>query len=379
MKNSMQDTGRNPDLWYRIKNEGDIPSPALLVYPDRIEENILRMIRISGDTDTLRPHVKTHKMPEIVRLQIKHGIRKFKCATIAEAEMTARSGAKDILLAYQPVGPNIERLLTLQERFREVEFSCIADNNDIFKQLSDAAVQKDTTLRVWLDINVGMNRTGVKPDIDAINLYKNLTGQPGIKSQGFHVYDGHIHDSDFSVRKKRCDEAFSKITQLRKETEEMAGSQVRIVAGGTPTFPVHALRSGVEKSPGTIILWDYGSDSSYKDLDFLYAAVILTRVISKPGKDLICLDLGHKAIASEMEQPRIMIFGLDNFRIVGHNEEHMVISTPEASRFTVGEVLYGIPKHICPTVDRYDYAVAVKENEASSQWYIEARKRKITI
>jgi D-serine deaminase-like pyridoxal phosphate-dependent protein len=151
------------------------------------------------------------------------------------------------------------------------------------------------------------------------------------------------------------------------------------VAGGTPTFPVHALRNGVEKSPGTLILWDYGSNSSYKDLDFLYAAVILTRIISKPGKDLICLDLGHKAVASEMEQPRIMIFGLDNFRIVGHNEEHMVISTPEASRFRVGEVLYGIPKHICPTVDRYDYAVEVKGQLASLQWYIEARKRKITI
>jgi D-serine deaminase-like pyridoxal phosphate-dependent protein len=375
----MENSGKLSGSWYRIRNEEDIPSPALLVYPERIEENILRMIRISGSSDTLRPHVKTHKMSEIVKLQLKHGIQKFKCATIAEAEMTAHAGAKDIMLAYQPVGPSIERFLALGEKFRKAQFSCITDNESIIQQLSDAAVKRNTVIPLWLDINAGMNRTGVNPDKYAVKLYKMIVDKPGLKAEGLHVYDGHIHDKEFTERKKKCDEAYSKVTHLIKEIMEMTGFQVRVVAGGTPTFPVHAQRIGIEKSPGTIILWDFGSASSFMDLDFLYAAVVLTRIISKPGKNLFCLDLGHKAIASEMEQPRIMIFGLDNFNIVGHNEEHMVISTPEASRFSVGDVLYGVPKHICPTVDRYDNAVVVKKHEASSLWNIEARKRKITI
>lgn len=375
----MKNSGQLSDFWYRIRNEGDIPSPALLIYPERIEENILRMIRISGGSDTLRPHVKTHKMSEIVKLQLKHGIHKFKCATIAEAEMTAHAGAKDIMLAYQPVGPAVDRFLTLGEKFGEAHFSCITDNESIIQQLSDAAIGRNTVIRVWLDINAGMNRTGVNPDKYAVKLYRMIIDKPGLKAEGLHVYDGHIHDKEFTERKKKCDEAYSKVILLIKEIMEMTGSQVKVVAGGTPTFPVHTQRTGVDKSPGTTVLWDYGSASSYRDLDFLYSAVILTRIISKPGKNLICLDLGHKAIASEMEQPRIMIFGLDDLNIVGHNEEHMVIFTPDAHRLRVGDILYGVPKHICPTVDRYDYAVVVKGHEASSLWNIEARKRKITI
>jgi D-serine deaminase-like pyridoxal phosphate-dependent protein len=367
------------DLWYRIKNDGDIPSPALLVYPERIEENILRMIKTSGKVDLLRPHVKTHKMPEIINMQMKHGIKKFKCATIAEAEMAASAGAIDVLLAYQPVGPNIDRFLRLFEVFGETKFSCLADSVEIVNQLATAAERKHSVVPVWLDINVGMNRTGVDPGKDALFLFKRIIESPFLTAEGLHVYDGHIHDKDLSERKKKCDEAFSKVTLLRKEIRKQFNSPFGIVAGGSPTFPVHARRGDVETSPGTIILWDYGYSSAFADMDFLHAAVLMTRIISKPGKDLICLDLGHKAIASEMGQPRIMLFGLENYQIIGHNEEHMVIFTPEAWNFAVGDVLYGIPWHICPTVDRYDFVDAVIDGKASVRWNVSARKRKITI
>jgi D-serine deaminase-like pyridoxal phosphate-dependent protein len=92
---------------------------------------------------------------------------------------------------------------------------------------------------------------------------------------------------------------------------------------------------------------------------FLHAAVILTRIISKPAHNLICLDLGHKAIASEMPHPRLKILSLENYSVVNHSEEHMVICTDEAENFRVGDILYGIPYHICPTVDRFDVAVMV--------------------
>ena len=78
--------------WYKAANINSIVSPALLVYPDRVEANIIKMIETAGDVKRLRPHVKTHKMSEIIKLQLSHGIRNFKCSTIAEAEMTADNG-----------------------------------------------------------------------------------------------------------------------------------------------------------------------------------------------------------------------------------------------------------------------------------------------
>src|SRR2546423_1439411 len=99
--------------WFKLSNEAEIPSPALLVYVERAEENIRRMIALAGGSARLRPHIKTHKMPALIERQLRAGISKFKCATIAEAEMTARAGAADVLLAMQPVGPNIDRLIKL--------------------------------------------------------------------------------------------------------------------------------------------------------------------------------------------------------------------------------------------------------------------------
>jgi D-serine deaminase-like pyridoxal phosphate-dependent protein len=114
-------------------------------------------------------------------------------------------------------------------------------------------------------------------------------------------------------------------------------------------------------------------------MDFMHAALLLMRIISKPKEDLVCLDLGHKALASEMPHPRVKIFEIENYEVVSHNEEHMVLRTPEASSLNVGDVLYGIPYHICPTVDRYDYVSVVRDKKVSEQWKVEARRRKLTI
>ena len=102
-----------PESWYLADDINQIDSPALLIYKDRVQHNIALAIQIVGDAARLRPHVKTHKSPEATKLMLEAGITKFKCATIAEAEMLAQCGAPDILLAYQPVGPKIGRLLKL--------------------------------------------------------------------------------------------------------------------------------------------------------------------------------------------------------------------------------------------------------------------------
>ena len=375
----MSETITNKDPWYRITNPDEVYSPALLIWPDRIEDNIRKMIGIAGDPGMLRPHVKTHKMPEIVRLQMKYGITRFKCATIAEAEMVAACGARDVLLAYQPAGPNISRFFELKRRFPGTDISCIADCEDVIRELSANAAGNKTVTAVFLDIDTGMNRTGIAPGKVAVRLYKLITELPGITAGGLHVYDGHIHEKELSLRRKICDEAYKPVTSMIEEISRSTDHPVRVVAGGTPTFPIHASRKGVETSPGTPLLWDYGYSTSFTDLDFLHSAVLFTRVISKPSEDLICIDLGHKAVASEMPQPRIFLPEIDNYDIIAHNEEHMVIRTREAGRLKVGSVLYAIPFHICPTVDRYDKVSVIREGKATEEWKVEARKRQITV
>lgn len=365
--------------WYKAENIYEISSPSILIYPDRIEDNIRRMISIAGDPLRLRPHVKTHKMPEVVKLQMKNGISKFKCATIAEAEMAATAGAPDLLLAIQPVGPNLEKFFNLRKKFIRTTFSCIADNDNDLCRISAMSMTTGMVTSVWLDINVGMNRTGIIPGDDAKRLYKKISSLPMLKAGGLHVYDGHIHEPDPGKRKIMCAEAFAPVVAMLESLSNEGISDITIVAGGTPSFPIHARHGKQELSPGTTLLWDWGYATSYPDLEFLHAAVLITRVVSKPAPGLLCLDLGHKAVASEMPHPRVKFMELDNYQFTGHNEEHLVISTPDAERFKTGDVLYGIPWHICPTIDRHDRATVVNNNKAEGEWMIEARKRKITI
>ena len=188
------------DDWHTLADPDEIPSPALLVYPERIGENIRRMIAALGQAERLRPHVKTHKMAEVVQLQLKAGITKFKCATIAEAEMLGQAGAKDVLLANQPVGPNIDRLLGLGGWFRDVRFSTIADDAETVGNLAQAAQAAGVTLPVWLDLDVGMGRTGIAPGQGAATLYKLIGQLPGVEPAGLHLYGGHLHDSDPAKR-----------------------------------------------------------------------------------------------------------------------------------------------------------------------------------
>src|SRR5690349_13855054 len=123
--------------WYRIDNINEVDSPALVIYVDRVKENIKTLVASIDNVNRLRPHIKTHKSAEVTKLMLEAGIRKFKCATIAEAEMLAEAGAPDVLLAYQPVGPKADRLLSLAQNFRSTTFSCLIDNIESAQHLSE--------------------------------------------------------------------------------------------------------------------------------------------------------------------------------------------------------------------------------------------------
>jgi D-serine deaminase-like pyridoxal phosphate-dependent protein len=364
--------------WYTFHGVEQIPSPALLVFRDRVKENLGRMIALAGGTQRLRPHVKTHKMAEAVHMQLAAGIDKFKCATIAEAEMLARAGAPDVLLAYPIVGPNVGRLANLVEAFPDARFSALTDDANALRAISRQFADKPQPVEILLDIDNGMHRSGIAPAA-AGELYRLLADLPGVRPGGLHVYDGHVRDAELIERTEHVRRDFAAVDDLWRGLTKAGLPVPRVVAGGTPTFPIHARRTDLECSPGTCVFWDIGYATKFPDLDFLHAAVLLTRVVSKPTSDRLCLDLGYKAVSPDNPQPRVSLLEVPDAVPVVHSEEHLTVETPRAGDFKVGDCLYGVPYHVCPTVALHREAVVVEGGRVAAHWQVVARDRLLTI
>ena len=364
--------------WFYIENIAETDSPALVIYPDKIKKNIALAKAMINDVDRLRPHVKTNKIAEVCTMMLDAGITKFKCATIAEAEMLAMIKAPDVLLAYQPVGPKMQRLIALIKMYPQTLFSCLLDNEETAQQLAILCAKNNIVLPVFIDINVGMNRSGIGAT-KALELIKKLEPITALHLAGFHVYDGHIRDSDFTSRKQQSDAAFAPVETLCQQASALCKHQLKIIAGGTPTFPVHVQRKDVECSPGTFIFCDWSYKHSLPDEPFEYAALVVSRVVSIIDEETICVDLGHKAIAAENPLPRVHFLNATDAVPHSQSEEHLVLKVPLNNHYKTGDVLYGVPVHICPTVALYDIAHTVKNNQITHSWKVIARNRAINV
>ncbi|MCX2718188.1 D-TA family PLP-dependent enzyme [Lentiprolixibacter aurantiacus] len=365
--------------WYELKDTDQLVTPCLLVYPDRISKNIERMVEIAGTPSRLRPHIKTHKTAEIIQMQMDKGINQFKCATIAEAELLGNCKAPDVLLAMQPVGFNIVRLFNLIETFPETRFSALVDCMEIREQLEQEARKRHIKLGIYLDLNTGMNRTGIIPGNKALELYRSIWGSENLEAEGLHAYDGHIRNTDFEERRTVCKKAFEPVQKLKEDIEREGMSVKFIIAGGSPSFPVHALNEEVITSPGTTLLWDARYESLFPEMKMLTAAVLCSRVISRPAPNVICLDLGHKALAPEMPFPRVELLDIDNCRQISQSEEHLVLECSDPEQFQIGDVVYAIPMHICPTVAKYRQLITVSKGKVTGSWKVAARDHQLTI
>jgi len=365
--------------WYIIDNIEKLDSPALVVYPERVKQNINTLIGMIDAVERLRPHAKTYKNKEVASLLMAAGINKFKCATIAEAEMLAMCNAPDVLLAYQPVGPKLQRFARLISTYPNTRFSCLVDNVSAAAEISEAAVINKIQIPVYIDLNIGQNRTGILPDA-ALKLYTECDILEGIIPEGLHAYDGHLHDADFQVRTETCNTCFEPVAKLQSDLQQIGYPKPVIIAGGSPTFPVHAKRKEVECSPGTFVYWDRGYQTILQEQPFLTAVLVICRIISLPDETKVCLDVGHKSISAENEiSKRIYFLNAPELVMVSQSEEHLVADAWKGHQYKIGDVLYGLPYHVCPTVALYERAITIEENKTSGEWKNIARDRKITV
>jgi D-serine deaminase-like pyridoxal phosphate-dependent protein len=368
---------------YRIADTSAIYSPALLFYKDLIRRNIARAVEMAGDPQRLRPHVKTHKTREIVRLELEAGITKHKCATLAEAEMVAGCGAPDVLIAYPLVGPNCGRLARLAALYPRTRFGVTADHPAAVEALSQAVDAAGQIVDVLLDVDMGMQRTGIAPGPAAVELYRLIARLPGLRPGGIHAYDGHNHQESFAERQAAAQGQLEPVRKLRAALEQEGLPVPRLVVGGTPTFPVFARLDlpGLECSPGTLVLHDQGYGTRYADMTgFTPAALLLTRVVSRPTADRVTFDLGYKAVASDPPAgKRLTLLDVPEYQAVLQNEEHLVIETPAAERFRPGDEVLAIPTHVCPTCAMHRQAYVVEGGRVTGTWDIVGRDRVLSV
>jgi D-serine deaminase-like pyridoxal phosphate-dependent protein len=369
---------------YQLKDVDSIPTPALVFYKEAIKENIALAIKIAGNIERLRPHIKSHKTVEIPRMQAEAGITKFKTATISETEMLAVDGFEDIVLAYPLVGPSIVRFARLVKTYPHAQFAALTDSFDVVPQISRAAVQEGITIRLLVDIDPGMHRTGVSFEKTA-DLFKLIACSKNLVACGFHIYDGHNHDQNPSKRMELAKEYHKAAMDIKQELESGGFPVETIIMGGTPSFPCYAQLPNIELSPGTCFLNDFGYGAKFKDMHFRYAALLLTRVVSTPA-GMVTLDLGYKAVASDpAPHDRVHLVYPDGDNLipidtlfVGQNEEHLIFAANIDAK--PGDLFYALPTHICPSSALYENILAAdNEGHITEQWQVRSRKRILSI
>lgn len=370
------------DSRYRIEDAREIITPAFVVFQEVLEANIAEMIRIAGDPNRLRPHCKTHKMREVARLELARGIVKGKCATFAEAEMLVEAGVRDVFLAYNLVGPNIDRAVRFVQRYPDVRFAVTGDHPVPLRALGAAMQQAGRTIEVLLDIDSGQHRTGLAAGPAARELYALIAATPGLRAGGLHLYDGQNHQKDLAERTAAVDAVWTPAARLRDELVAAGLPVPRIVAGGTGSFPIFAAMSDptLELSPGTVVFHDAGYGEIFPDLRFSPAALVLTRCISRPTPERVTFDLGYKAIASDPPAGNRLKFpDVPDAKAVLQNEEHLVIETARAAEFAPGDELLAIPRHVCPTSALHKQAFVVRDGRVVERWDVVARDRWLNV
>ena len=368
---------------YRLHEPETVLSPCLLVYPEWIRSNFCESIRIAGAATRLRPHVKTHKTPEIVSMATAAGIHRHKCATLAEAHMLAECGAHDVLVAYPLVGPAVQRFVKIVSQFPGTRFSAVVEDLENVQALADELERQAQSLDVLMDIDTGMHRTGIPAGAKAIKLYEHIHQSAVMRPAGFHVYDGQNHQPDLSERREAVTSLMQPVLEMAAQLK-MQGIPVPVlVCGGTPTFPVYAefdlpdTDTRIECSPGTCVLSDFNYGRDYPDMAGIRpAAVLMTRVISRQQPDRVTVDLGYKAVASDPPAgKRCHFLNLPEAKEIQHSEEHLVLESPHAYHLSVGDVLYALPAHVCPTVALHSHLQVVEQGKIVDRWKVQARDR----
>lgn len=354
-------------------------TPALAVYPDIVDTNIAVTLNLlGGNPNRWRPHVKTAKLGFIVRRLSERGVRNLKCSTTLELLTACENGAEDVMVAYPLVGAGARRVRDIAERYRDIRISALVECREQIE------VWRKSPVGLFVDINPGMNRTGIEQQqTDQILRLAQAIQVAGQVFRGLHYYDGHLSTLPLSERERVAHAGYDRLMQIAGSVEA-AGMRVgEVVTAGTPAFPCSlsykAFSDGSfvhRVSPGTVI---YNDCSSLVQLPFEYgyrpAAIVVTTVVSRPSPGRFTCDAGHKTVSADSGIPTCAILGAPSYSPSKPSEEHLPVDVLDGAAPMIGDKLYLVPRHICPTVNNFDQAVIVRGGRIAGQEPVTARGR----
>ncbi len=357
----------------------DIDTPALLIEREILEKNIRQMQKIAdGNKVNLRPHLKAHKMPLLAHRQLVAGARGVAVAKLAEAEIMIRNGIKDILIANQVVGKEkIARLLRLS---RLAVISCAVDSPENARQLSSAFAREGRKIDVYIEIDTGLNRCGLRKEKDILAMARLLTGLRGINLKGILTHAGHVYAASGKREVAAIGEHEGRFMVRTAAFLRASGIPIdEVSVGSTPTAPHAAMIPGVtEIRPGNYIFNDMMQVSLGSVPVERCALTVLATVISLSARDRAVIDAGSKALALDKGahgNELLKGFGFilkKKAQLTRLSEEHGIISHKN-EKFKIGEKIRLIPNHACPVVNLFDFAYLVEGQKVLEKIPIEAR------
>jgi D-serine deaminase-like pyridoxal phosphate-dependent protein len=354
-----------------------LDTPSMLVDETLMEQNISEMQALANSFGAqLRPHIKTHKTPQIALRQISHGARGITCAKLGEAEVMIEAGVEDVLMAYPVVTEiKINRLLALMERARMI---VALDSLDAAEALSAAMSRNDRSLDVYVEVNTGQDRAGQIAGDDAVKLALDIARMPGLDVIGIMTHEGQTHTLAADKIAEGAREAGEKLVATAAAIRRAGLPITEVSVGSTPSSMYTPSVGGItEMRPGTYVFRDttgflyglYGPDRC--------AARVLATVVSHPAKDRMIVDAGSKTLALDKSHGHPghgYIIGHPGSIIDRLSEEHGVVIIPEDDPgFTIGQRVEIIPNHICPSVNLLDELNILRDGQVIDVWPIAGR------
>lgn len=355
---------------YIIQNPEFFETPHLLVFREFVESNIQRMGELLKKADgnfclnNLCPHVKTHKSLWITKLLKNAGIHFFK-STMNEVDMLINASVEKIFIAYPLLQQQARRLAKLKLDHTNIQFFVQISNKEHFEIFSEMSREFNINWHYFIDINIGMDRTGVTPK-DVFGLFSAINKNSNFHFSGLHAYDGHVCQASLSERRKEAEKSMKCLLDVLYKFTENNVEVENTITGGTPSFMLDAdffsrqnVNTKLYFSPGT---WIYSDSKSTELMPHFFdiAAVILAQVIDRPTRNSVTINIGHKRWG--VDQGPIDSFSIKGLKAKSWNEEHTVLFEPKGVRLKVGDYVLVAPRHVCTTVNLWESFSIINQN-----------------
>ena len=358
-------------------------TPEIVVDLGVVRANIARAAAMAREAGvSLRPHTKTHKLPEIARMQLEAGATGVQVAKLGEAEVMAAAGVDNILVGYPIIGPQkLARLAGLAER---ATISVTIDSDEVASGISRVARERRLTIPALIELDTGLRRLGVVPGVPAVELAERVAELAGIELIGVFTHEGHVYTQGRDAAEKErltneaCEAAVATAEVIR--SRGIGAHIVSVGSAGTFRFAIRC--SGVtEVRPGTYVFNDRSQIAQGSAGADDVAAFVITTVVGCPAPGRIVVDAGSKVLSSDrmlVPDPPVSfgwVWGHDDWEVVRLSEEHAVIDAPPDAEVRVGDRLALVPNHVCPTVNLASYVTVVDVGGVTDRWPVAARGR----